>query len=154
MSSVDAADRPTIAIIDDDEPIRFILAELLADEGYRVAVWDAVEDPLVFVERVEPELTILDLHLTGWTSGWTVIRALHALQQLRGLGTAVIVCTADMVFLNQHGAELEQLQLRADPQAVRPGRVAGRSRQLSGAIRAAGERRALRQPAGRPAGAG
>jgi DNA-binding NtrC family response regulator len=102
-------DRPRIAVVDDDPAIRFVMSEALADEGYPVATWDGTEDPLAFVTRVEPAVTILDLHLTGWSSGWSVIRALHAVQQMHGLGTAVIVCTADMVFLREHGAELERL---------------------------------------------
>ena len=109
----DIARNPAIAIVDDDEPIRLILSELLVDEGYAVAAWDGMEDPLAFVNRVQPAVTLLDLHLSGWASSSSAADALRIIEELQKVGSDVIICTADAAFLREHGDELERMSCAA-----------------------------------------
>ena len=96
-----------IAVIDDDAATRLLLQEALSEEGYATVVWDAIEDPLAFIERVNPALIVLDVRLTWHDSPWTVIDGLR--DGPNRLRIPVIVCTADQLFLNEHGETLRAL---------------------------------------------
>jgi DNA-binding response OmpR family regulator len=91
--------QPRIAVVDDDASTRQMLDDLLAEEGFAVARWSGVDDPVAFVQAATPDLVILDLHLGGDFQAWDVIDALC------GDGSAakvpVIVCSADGITLKR-----------------------------------------------------
>ena len=64
---------PTILVVDDQQCIRELVAEELADEGYRI---DTVGDALGakrYLRSFQPDLVLLDLFL-GEPDGWEVLR--------------------------------------------------------------------------------
>ena len=68
---------PDILIVDDEQPITELLAEVLADAGYRVRIaYDGMET-LAAVKEQMPALILLDHMLPGIT-GRDVMRALRA----------------------------------------------------------------------------
>ncbi len=96
--------RPCIAVVDDDPALRTLARELLVDSEYIVATWDGLEDPLSFVERSQPDVLILDIRLGNGVTIWSVLDQLDTLPSHRT--PDVLVCSADAVFLREHGQSL------------------------------------------------
>lgn len=65
-----------ILVVDDEESIRFFLAELLERDGYTVVVADSGEVALKYIEREEFDLALIDLKMRG-ISGTDVLKVLH-----------------------------------------------------------------------------
>ena len=87
----------SLLVVEDQKDIADMLAEFLAEAGYRVrAVPDgcSMRDALA-AERFDA--VILDLTLPGGQSGWTLTDA------VRSHGAALVVMTGD----HRHAAELE-----------------------------------------------
>jgi len=78
-----------ILIVDDEEHIRFLYAEELADEGYEVATADSGFEILERIEREKPDLIILDIKMVDYNG-------LDILQDIRNkfYDLPVILCTA------------------------------------------------------------
>jgi CheY-like chemotaxis protein len=81
----------TVLVVDDDPDIRDLLAEVLAGEGYQVAV---AENGRVALERLRsgaplPALVILDLMMPVM-SGWELLERLRNDPDLRALSVMVI----------------------------------------------------------------
>lgn len=95
-----------IAVVDDDAATRMLLGELLADEGYDAAVWDGTTDPLAFVRCAHPTVAIVDLHIGhAVTDDATPLHELLAADP--EIDVAVILCSADAIYLREHGGEME-----------------------------------------------
>ena len=78
-----------ILVVDDDEAIRTLLKEELADEGYEVITASNARDALKMVEKEPLDLVILDIRMPG-------MDGLEALPRILGLkeGLPVILNTA------------------------------------------------------------
>ena len=78
-----------ILVVDDDEAIRTLLREELADEGYEVITASNARDALKKVEQEPLDLVILDIRMPG-------MDGLEALPRILGLkeGLPVILNTA------------------------------------------------------------
>ena len=55
--------RIKIALVEDDEIIRDNYAEILADEGFEVAVFGNRQDAMAYFQTVLPDITLLDVGL-------------------------------------------------------------------------------------------
>ncbi len=79
----------TILVVDDDEAIRILLQEELAEEGYRVITASNARDALKMVETEPLDLVILDIRMPG-------MDGLEALPRILGMkeGLPVILNTA------------------------------------------------------------
>ncbi len=66
-----------IMVMDDAAEIVELLHDLLTEEGYDVCAYTALQD-LSEVERVDPDLIILDLLFGGETRGWQTLEQLQA----------------------------------------------------------------------------
>ena len=79
----------TILVVDDDEAIRTLLQEELADEGFNVIIATDARDALKIVETKPLDLVILDIRMPG-------MDGLEALPRILGLkeGLPVILHTA------------------------------------------------------------
>ena len=66
-----------IMIMDDATEIVELLHDLLTEEGYDVYAYAMLQD-LREVERVNPDLIILDLLFGGETRGWQTLQQLEA----------------------------------------------------------------------------
>jgi len=82
-----------IVVIDDDEAIRDLLAELLADEGYEPLVFADGAAALRALADQPPDALILDLRLPPPLDGWAFLAHLRVDPALRTL--PVLVCTGD-----------------------------------------------------------
>lgn len=66
----------TILVVEDHEPSRAGLTELLADEGYQVAAVASGTEALANAGDLCPDVAIVDLHLPD-LDGFSVVRALR-----------------------------------------------------------------------------
>ncbi len=78
-----------ILIVDDEEHIRFLYSEELADEGYDVITADSGDGLLELIENDRPDLVILDIKMVDYNG-------LDLLQDIRNkyYDLPVILCTA------------------------------------------------------------
>ncbi|MCB2193194.1 MAG: response regulator [Deltaproteobacteria bacterium] len=78
-----------ILIVDDEEHIRFLYSEELADEGYDVATADSGFQLLERIEKEKPDLVVLDIKMVDYNG-------LDLLQDIRNkyYDLPVILCTA------------------------------------------------------------
>jgi two-component system, OmpR family, response regulator MprA len=81
------ADR--VLVVDDDPPLRRMLARTLAAEGYEVTVAGDGGAAMVSVERAVPDVIVLDVAMPG-LDGLTVARRLRG----KGLPTPILMLTA------------------------------------------------------------
>ncbi len=68
--------KKTVLIIDDDPDIRGAMRIILEEEGFSVGEAADVEDALKAVERINPDVVIVDLMMENVDSGTTVAREL------------------------------------------------------------------------------
>ena len=80
---------PKILIVDDEEHIRFLYSEELADEGYEVVTADSGFKLLERIDAEKPDLIILDIKMVDYNG-------LDLLQDIRNkyYELPVILCTA------------------------------------------------------------
>ena len=64
-----------IVVVDDEENIRQLYKEELAEEGYEIFLAANGEEALKLVEEVRPDLVTLDVHMPGM-DGIEVLRSL------------------------------------------------------------------------------
>ncbi|MBU1277191.1 MAG: response regulator [Proteobacteria bacterium] len=78
-----------ILIVDDEEHIRFLYSEELADDGYDVATADSGYQLLELIEKEKPDLVVLDIKMVDYNG-------LDLLQDIRNkyYDLPVILCTA------------------------------------------------------------
>ena len=72
MSALGAFEK-SILIVEDDQWVRSLLAELLSDEGYRVLEAACGDEGLRLVAEQSPDVVVLDLNLEG-AGGLEVLR--------------------------------------------------------------------------------
>ncbi len=85
----EAAQRPLVLVVEDDENLRITLADNLEDEGYRVRAVDRGRAALEAVEHEHPDVVVLDIMLPD-VDGYAVCRSLRQ----RGLVAKVLMLTA------------------------------------------------------------
>ncbi len=73
-----STDPATVWVVDDDRPVRFVLATALSDAGYRVSGFDSAEAVLDALDsRPPPQLLFTDVRMPG-DSGLALLDALKA----------------------------------------------------------------------------
>jgi DNA-binding response OmpR family regulator len=81
-----------ILVVNDTQEILELFQDLLTDEGYEVALYSYAIQDIEEIERVKPDLIILDYIMGGEAIGWQL---LQKLKMKRSTATIpVIVCTA------------------------------------------------------------
>ena len=93
---------PDILIVDDEQAITELLAEVLTDAGYRVRIAYNGTEALAAIKEYPPALILLDYMLPG-ISGRDVVRALRA-QGYARLPVIMMSATASAEPLLQAGA--------------------------------------------------
>ena len=99
-----------VLIVDDDRAVRAIAAELLRDEGYRVAVADTAEGGLEALEQHGVDLVLLD-HGVGQPDGCDFVGRARGLAAAR---PAILLWTA------WPGAEAAAARMGADGALPKP----------------------------------
>ena len=72
--------KPVILVVDDEETIRFCLQEALEVEGYKVHTEDNGENSLRLIQKMIPDLVILDLKMPGM-NGLDLLREIKSYDQ-------------------------------------------------------------------------
>jgi two-component system response regulator MprA len=80
---------PRVLVVDDDPPLRRMLARTLSAEGYEVTVASDGGGALAEAERTAPDVIVLDVAMPG-VDGLTVARRLRG----KGLPTPILMLTA------------------------------------------------------------
>jgi two-component system, OmpR family, response regulator MprA len=80
---------PRVLVVDDDPPLRRMLARTLKAEGYEVTVAADGGGALAEAERTAPDVIVLDVAMPG-VDGLTVARRLRG----KGLPTPILMLTA------------------------------------------------------------
>jgi two-component system response regulator MprA len=83
------ANRDRVLVVDDDPPLRRMLARTLTAEGYEVTVAGDGGGALAEAERTAPDVIVLDVAMPG-LDGLTVARRLRG----KGLPTPILMLTA------------------------------------------------------------
>jgi CheY-like chemotaxis protein len=79
-----------ILIVEDDEPVRDAMREILEEEGYAITCAINGEEALrVLAEDPPPRLILLDLMMPVM-NGWELLRALRASATLAGIPVVVL----------------------------------------------------------------
>jgi DNA-binding response OmpR family regulator len=81
-----------IMVINDTQEILELFREILTDEGYEVFLYSYGIQDLAEVERVNPDLIILDHLIGGEAVGWQMLQKLKLRRSTASI--PVIVCTA------------------------------------------------------------
>ncbi len=72
--------KPVILVVDDEETIRFCLKEALEVEGYKVLTENNGENALKLIQKMIPDLVILDLKMPGM-NGMDLLREIKTYDQ-------------------------------------------------------------------------
>lgn len=82
--------RPSVLVVDDDEAIREVVAEVLRDEGYDVTCAEnGVQALRELHKENHPDLVLLDLMMPVM-SGWEVLEQLQADNELSRIPVVVV----------------------------------------------------------------
>ena len=83
---------PTILVINDDQEILTLFEEILREAGYNVLLSSAAIRDLAEIERIQPDLIIIDYLIGNEDSGWQM---LQKIKLRRGIAAIpIVVCTA------------------------------------------------------------
>lgn len=91
---------PLIAIVDNDDAFRALMADALAEEGYRTLLIPGSDSADSLIARARPALVILDLRMERANDGIAVIEALRAHPDTAHV--PIILCSADIIYLREH----------------------------------------------------
>jgi CheY-like chemotaxis protein len=83
---------PTILVINDDQEILTLFEEILREAGYNALLYSSAIRDLAEIERLNPDLIIIDYLIGHEDSGWQL---LQKLKLRRATATIpIVVCTA------------------------------------------------------------
>jgi CheY-like chemotaxis protein len=82
-----------ILIIDDDQSILEMMRLVLEEEGnYRVTTAESIFEDVTAIERLQPQLILLDFLLQGRQTGWNFLQKLRLHRPTKDI--PVVICTA------------------------------------------------------------
>jgi CheY-like chemotaxis protein len=96
-----------VAVLDDDQSFRELMAELLPAEGFRMVPLADGADPGDSLVAGAADALILDLRGLGSRSGFDTLLRLRTDTRLQGL--PILICSADIRQLREHAARLAQI---------------------------------------------
>lgn len=82
-------DKPTILVVDDDEPIVLLMRSLLREYGYTPVTAMSGKDAVAAARTHRPALVLLDKNMPGM-NGAEVVRALRGEPELAGLPILIL----------------------------------------------------------------
>jgi len=101
-STTNWADRPRepigfdgvrVLLVDDDEQLRYLLAQTLRGQGCSVTSSSYGEEALRFFDKTEFDLILMDLRLPG-VSGWETTKQMREKKSAQGRNTRIVGLTA------------------------------------------------------------
>ncbi|HZS01061.1 MAG TPA: response regulator [Chloroflexota bacterium] len=91
MTRLEAPSRPTILVVEDEEPVQQLVADLLDGEGYHVVVADDGAQALALAHADRPDLVLTDLMMPVM-DGVELCRRLRADERTRQV--PIVIMTA------------------------------------------------------------
>ena len=91
-----------IVILEDDEDIRELFTVVLQEHGIEVHLYDQVFENLADVERLSPELMIVDVFISASQDGWEFVHRLKTHPPTAHI--PLILCTATKLTPEQESA--------------------------------------------------
>jgi DNA-binding NtrC family response regulator len=101
-----------VLLVDDDEIVRFGLAELLEDQGFEITAAASVPEALKHISPETYDVLLSDLHMPGAEDGLTVVSAMR-----RASPRAV---TLLLSAFPEMGAAAHAIRLQTDQILVKP----------------------------------
>jgi CheY-like chemotaxis protein len=95
----------TIAIINDDTVFLDLMHDLLSEEGYTVKPFREAHSAYEGVRELKPDLIVLDIRMESPATGWQILELIKLDPILTA--TPVVVCSADIVALQERAAHLQ-----------------------------------------------
>ena len=96
-----------ILIIDDDPAILEMMRMVLEQEGdYRVTTNEMVYENIADIERLQPDLILLDLLMQGREGGWTLLQKLKLHRPTKDI--PIVLCTAALADVKEQEAIFTQ----------------------------------------------
>jgi DNA-binding response OmpR family regulator len=86
------ASAPKILVINDDQEILTLFEEILSEAGYAVVLYSSAIQDLSEIERLDPDLIIIDYLIGAEEAGWQMLQKLKMRRATANL--PIIVCTA------------------------------------------------------------
>lgn len=83
---------PRIMVIDDTQEILELFREILTDEGYEVLLYSYGVQDMNEIERINPDLIVLDHIIGGEGIGWQFLQKLKMRRSTANI--PVVVCSA------------------------------------------------------------
>ena len=83
---------PCILVINDTQEVLDLFADLLTEEGYDVALYSYAIRDMTEIERVQPDLIIVDCLFNEERTGWQFIQKLKMRRTTAAI--PIVVCTA------------------------------------------------------------
>lgn len=83
---------PRIMVINDTQEILDLFREILSDEGYEVLLYSYSIQDMNEIERLNPDLIVLDHVIGGEAVGWQMLQKLKMRRSTADI--PVVVCTA------------------------------------------------------------
>lgn len=102
-----------ILVVNDTPEILDSFQDLLAEEGYDVVLYSYAIMDMHEIERIAPDLIILDYIFGGETSGWQMLQMLKMRRSTETI--PVIVCTAATVQVREIEGYLQAQGIRLVP---------------------------------------
>ncbi|MEP6689497.1 MAG: response regulator, partial [Gemmatimonadales bacterium] len=138
MELVDEPDRPEdivagcsrgakVLLVEDEEPLRLVMKDLLEREGYIVAEARDGVQALDEVDRHAPDIIVLDLNLPG-LDGYSVLQQLRSRPATRGIPVMVLTAKGD------EDNEVRVFELGADDFITKPFRARALSARLEAVL--------------------
>src|SRR5262245_55773732 len=93
-----------IVVADDDPALNAVVCEMLTDEGYEVHGCFTGEEAVRIMQRLVPDLAIIDMQMEVRDAGLRVLQALRQNPMTARIG--VIICSADDAFARAKGHEI------------------------------------------------
>ena len=91
--------RPHILVINDTQEILDLFRDILEDEGYRVTLSSFTFQDIHDVERLNPDLIVLDFLIGGDALGWQMLQKLRMYRPTSGI--PIVVCTAALQLVRE-----------------------------------------------------
>jgi CheY-like chemotaxis protein len=80
---------PTVLVVDDDLDVQSLLAGLLTKAGYKVEVANSGAEAILLLERIEPQVMLVDLLMPGIV-GQELLEYLRASPHLANVPVAIV----------------------------------------------------------------
>jgi DNA-binding response OmpR family regulator len=90
-----------IVILEDDEDIRELFSVFLQEHGFEIHLFSQVFENLADVERLAPDLLIVDVFIGGTQEGWEFVHRLKAHASTSHI--PLMLCTAGKLTSEQEG---------------------------------------------------